>query len=641
MNRSLFLILALCFVSSLTAQPQTMTGVKICIDPGHGGANAANDRRLEPDPGNVFWESEGNFRKALWLRPMLQGKGATVYLTRETNTYPDDNLEPSLSARVAFANDRNVHYFHSIHSNATGGTNTGTNRTMVLIREKRPGGISSGSGDGMGIPEYPESRTLADFVGPNIVSKLRTTGTTTYLDWTFYGGTNGGFSLGVLRGLTMPGDLSEGSFHDFAPETRRLLNNDYRKMESYGLANAFVEFLQVPYDTLGIIAGTQKNGATPINNIVVRLMPINKVYNGDTYNNGFFLFDSLPAGTYKLIYETPGFAKDSVQVVINATTRLATVSPKNAATAVARNASVMYTFIRPMDTAYVRSIFSISPAVAGTISWNPANTVMTFTPTAPLSFKTTYTASLAGLGNTLQPTVFVDNKTVTSNVAAKPLTTSFQTVSLPPFITLTQPAPNDTNFSVSQTIGLRFSETMDTASVRAAFQIVPQLSGSFTWTSSGMPTNTLIWKPLTGTLAYQTQYTVTIGAGAKSIFAMPVDGNKDSVGGDPFTLNFRTQRNPLSVDNASALPREFALHQNFPNPFNPATVISFSLPVSGPAELTVFDVMGRTVATIMKGETDAGEYSVSWDASAAASGIYFYRLTAGTYSSIKKMMVVK
>lgn len=635
------IILTLLFCTIAFAQPQTMTGVKICIDPGHGGANAANDRRLEPDPGNVFWESEGNFQKALWLRPMLQGRGATVYLTRETNLYPDDNLEPSLGTRVAFANDRNVHYFHSIHSNATGGTNTGTNRTMVLIREKRPGGISSGSGDGMGIPEYAESRTLADIVGPNIVSKMRTTGTTTYLDWTFYGGTNGGFSLGVLRGLTMPGDLSEGSFHDYAPETRRLLNNSYRKMEAYGLANAFAEFLQVPFDTLGIIAGTQKNGTVPINNVVVRLMPLNKVYNGDTYNNGFFLFDSLPAGTYKLIYETPGYAKDSVQVVINATTRLATVTPKNSAIGIVRNTPVVFTFIRSMDTAYVRSIFSITPAVAGVISWNPSNTVMTFTPSAPLAYKTTYTASLAGLGNTLQPTVFVDNKTVTSNVAAKNLSTSFQTVSLPPFVTLSQPQPNDTNFTVSQNIGLRFSETMDTASVRAAFQIVPSVAGSFTWTSSGMANNTLIWKPLTGTLAYQTQYTVTIGASAKSIYATPVDGNKDSVGGDPFSLSFRTQRQPSAVEQRGLLPKEFALHQNFPNPFNPATVITFALPVTGPAELTVYDVMGRTISTLVDGETDAGEYSVTWDASSLASGIYFYRLTAGTYSSIRKMMVVK
>ncbi|NUN71102.1 MAG: Ig-like domain-containing protein [Bacteroidetes bacterium] len=635
------LLLLITALTVASAQPQTMNGIKICIDPGHGGANAANDRRIEPDPGNVFWESEGNFRKALWLRPMLQGRGATVYLTRETNTYPDDNLEPSLSARVAFANDRNVHYFHSIHSNATGGTNTSTNRTMVLIREKRPGGISSGSGDGLGIPEYPESKTLADLVGPNIVSKLRTTGTTTYLDWTFYGGTNGGFSLGVLRGLTMPGDLSEGSFHDYSPETRRLLNNDYRKMEAYGLANAFVEFLQVPYDTLGIIAGTQKNGTTPINNIVVRLMPLNKVYNGDAFNNGFFLFDSLPAGSYKLIYETPGYAKDSVLVTINATTRLATVTPKSAATGVARTTPVVFTFIRPMDTAYVRSVFTLTPSVPGTITWNPGNTVMTFTPAAPLAFKTSYTASLAGMGNTLQPTVFVDNKTISSNVAAKALSTTFQTVSLPPYVTLTQPAPNDTNFSVSQTVGLRFSETMDTASVRAAFQIVPALSGSFTWTSSGMPTNTLIWKPLTGTLAYQTQYTVTIGNTAKSILNMPVDGNKDSVGGDPFVLTFRTQRQPVSVPGETVVPAEFALHQNFPNPFNPSTTIRFAVPADGHVRLDVTDMLGRTVARLVDGEVTAGEYNVQWDASAASSGTYFYTIRAGNHTAVRRMVLIR
>jgi N-acetylmuramoyl-L-alanine amidase len=628
-------------LSVLSAQPQNLNGIKICIDPGHGGNNAANDRRIEPDPGNVFWESEGNFQKALWLRPMLQGRGATVFLTRETNSYPDDNLEPSLTARVAFANSNNVHYFHSIHSNATGGTNTGTNRTMVLIREKRPGGPASSSGNGMGIPEYPESRTMADFIGPNIVAKNRTTGTTTYLDWTFYGGVNGGFSLGVLRGLLMPGDLSEGSFHDYYPETRRLLNNEYRKGEAYAIYNGFVEFLKIPYDTLGIICGTQKNGTVPLNNISVRLLPLNKVYTGDAFNNGYFMFDSLPPGNYKVVYETPGYPQDTVNVTLTATGRLATISPQNNSTALPRNTTVTFTFIKPMDTAFVRTVFSISPAVEGSLAWSVGNTVMTFTPKNLLGYNTSYTVALAGLGNTLQPTVFVDNKTVTSNVSAKPLSVTFQTVALPPYVQLTQPLQNDTNFSVSQNVGIRFSESMDTASVRAAFSIDPPTVGTFTWMTSSFPNNTLLWKPATGTLAYQTYYSLTIGAGAKSVNNVAIDGNKDSVGGDQYSLQFRTQRNPVSVQEGISVPHQYALQQNYPNPFNPVTNIQFTLANSGHTDLSVFDILGRKVTTLLNANVEAGNYTIQWDGSREASGLYFYTLTSGAYSSMKRMMLVK
>ena len=81
------------------AQAQTdLTGVKFCIDPGHGGNNAANDRHVIPDPGTDFWESESNFQKALRLDTLLKARGAWVILTRYTNDYPADD-EPSLSAR--------------------------------------------------------------------------------------------------------------------------------------------------------------------------------------------------------------------------------------------------------------------------------------------------------------------------------------------------------------------------------------------------------------------------------------------------------------------------------------------------------------------------------------------------------------
>ncbi len=125
-------IIILLFTAVLFSYSQlsNLNGISICIDPGHGGVNPANDREIIIGPGVTFWESEGNFRKALLLRTLLQQRGATVFLTRETNTYPNDADEPGLSARWSYANSKNVNWFHSIHSNAGGGF-----YTMVLLKE--------------------------------------------------------------------------------------------------------------------------------------------------------------------------------------------------------------------------------------------------------------------------------------------------------------------------------------------------------------------------------------------------------------------------------------------------------------------------------------------------------------------------
>lgn len=305
------------------AQRNDLSGVKICIDPGHGGHNPANDRHVIPDAGTDFWESESNFQKALLLKGLLEAKAASVLLTRNTNDYPNDLDEPSLSARVALANANNVQWFHSIHSNASGlSVNTSVNYTLMLVREKRPGGPSSSTGNGLNVPETQEAWDISNIIGPNIRSKLRTQRSTTYLDWTFYGGANGGFSLGVLRGLLMPGQLSEGSFHDYFPETRRLMNNAYRKMEAYAIRDAFLQYYQVPTDTLGTIAGIVSERRTNrlINYVKVRLLPMDSVYTGDRFNNGFYLFDGLPPGTYTIRFETPGFLVDSLQVTLGAHT---------------------------------------------------------------------------------------------------------------------------------------------------------------------------------------------------------------------------------------------------------------------------------------------------------------------------------
>jgi len=94
-------------------------------------------------------------------------------------------------------------------------------------------------------------------------------------------------------------------------------------------------------------------------------------------------------------------------------------------------------------------------------------------------------------------------------------------------------------------------------------------------------------------------------------------------------------------DHPNALPSRFALEQNYPNPFNPSTTIRYDLPRSSHVTLSVYDVLGRKVATLLNEEKSAGTYTVQWDASSVSSGVYFYRLKAGDFVQTKRMMVVR
>ncbi|MFZ1682536.1 MAG: T9SS type A sorting domain-containing protein, partial [Candidatus Zixiibacteriota bacterium] len=85
---------------------------------------------------------------------------------------------------------------------------------------------------------------------------------------------------------------------------------------------------------------------------------------------------------------------------------------------------------------------------------------------------------------------------------------------------------------------------------------------------------------------------------------------------------------------------------NYPNPFNPSTTISFALPTTGNARIEVYNVLGALVAVPFDGVAQAGTHQVVWDGNdtrgqQVASGVYFYRLTAGGYTETKKMMLLK
>ena len=100
--------------------------------------------------------------------------------------------------------------------------------------------------------------------------------------------------------------------------------------------------------------------------------------------------------------------------------------------------------------------------------------------------------------------------------------------------------------------------------------------------------------------------------------------------------------NLSSVDEASGMLFSYALHNAYPNPFNPTTTIAYSLAKTSEVKLTVYNMIGQVVARLVEGQKQAaGLYEISWDARAVPSGVYFYRLEAGEFTRTHKMMLLK
>jgi len=138
-------------------------------------------------------------------------------------------------------------------------------------------------------------------------------------------------------------------------------------------------------------------------------------------------------------------------------------------------------------------------------------------------------------------------------------------------------------------------------------------------TIDGFPVGSLIWND-TQNAAYAAAHAGELGKVMSAYYA---------AGG------------PTSVKANTSVATTFELSQNYPNPFNPSTQIDFSLPQQSNVQLKVYNTLGQLVATLVNGNLSAGSHSVTFDARNLASGLYIYRLSAGNFTSVKKMMLLK
>jgi plastocyanin len=107
------------------------------------------------------------------------------------------------------------------------------------------------------------------------------------------------------------------------------------------------------------------------------------------------------------------------------------------------------------------------------------------------------------------------------------------------------------------------------------------------------------------------------------------------------TGSFSATVSSIESNGLSIQPGIFSLEQNYPNPFNPSTTIRYQLPVSGEVELSVYNLLGMKIATLVLEKQPAGFYQVQWDARENASGVYYYIIQVGEFQSVKMMVLLK
>lgn len=417
------IIFLLFTVLSLSAQ--NLQGTVLYVNPGHGGFDS-DDRNMVIAPfasgdHNGFWESQSNLDKGTQLVRMLRNAGATVYISRVTNTTADDL---ALSNIVAMANSVDADYMLSIHSNA--GV---TNYILQLYAGLDP---TDSQTYPTATPYSNESRAISTIIANNLYTNQANTwasAPTVRGDKTF-GRTAMGWSdgYGVLRALAVPGCISEGSMHDYIPETYRLMNMDYKWLEAWHFYKSFCSYFNGGNMTKGNIAGTihdsrNKNLATyfkisgskdellPLNEAKVTLTPGDSVYTTDNLYNGFYLFKNLTPGTYYLKFEEDGYTPllDTLVVKANETTYLNAMlnmvrntppevisyAPNVALTdSVSCSTPIVFNFNWDVDVESAAKAFSITPNVVGTISFEDSQHRMIFTPEKPYEKATLYTAKL-------------------------------------------------------------------------------------------------------------------------------------------------------------------------------------------------------------------------------------------------------
>ncbi len=451
---------------------QDLSGLTFCIDPGHGLGNG------NAGPTGLL-ELEINMDVANYLRSYLTKANAdTVIMTRY-----DNHTNPSLSQRENIANNFGVSWFHSVHHNAYQST---ARFTLMLMEEERdwsqrcPNGGNWGVGTG--IAEWPgQTDALSHLMGATVFEALRTAYWTSWLDWSFYGGCNGGFSLGVLNNLQMPGQLSEATFHDHPAEERKLRSQAFLQAEALGLYRGFQQFFGAAAPAGGVLAGIVKSSVdnSNLNGAKILVLPDSMQFTTDNWNNGIYYIFDIPPGDYTVQFSA--VAHDTVQQQItisadsitfedvmltgNLAPTIVSSDPANGDEGIDVSQNIRIDFSKPMDTGSVEQAFRITPDFGGNIQWQNSNKRLIYSPLFPLLFDTTYSVGIAATAQDAS-SYFLDGNG--DGIAGDDFLMHFHTAALDtgaPFLLDRHPENLSLNNSLQTIISMQFNKPLDPATV--------------------------------------------------------------------------------------------------------------------------------------------------------------------------------
>ncbi len=579
------------------ARKTGFSDIKIYINPGHGG-HGSNDRGMTiypfvaGDP-KGFWESNSNLDKGLFLDSMLTALGVQTMMSRRTNNDGGGNDadvlrawlsagkitqqehdymlangdDRSLSAIAAEANAYGADFMLSIHSNA----GTPANYILQLY-----------SGKELNDTRYyahtnrneAESRNVVNVIAPYLYENANSDWTRQPMiegDKTFayriFGWSNG---YGVLRNLQIGGTISEGSMHDYTPETYRLMNMGYKRAEAFHFMQAFLDYyLDYTYPT-GVIGGQVRDayqamtfpaisyhkgtidGLMPLNRAKVELLQ-NDVVIATTYTdtlyNGCYYFWDLNPGTYTVRASMENYYSKEQQVTVTAghisywaallnlqrqtppEVIAHTPAPATLTDSVEVSTSIELTFNWDMNADSTMAAFSISPAVDGTISFHNANRILRFTPSGRLAPGVEYTVTLS--------TKACHPDDAWPNHLQQPFVLRFRTKDRGSIRFLgSYPQQGATGVPLNPSFVTLFDQKLNTSTVRKAFSVT-DMQGNAVGVNTRSITNNIAPEPygyasfeLTTELQPNTQYKLII------------DGSlKDNIGimlNDPVTVTFTT-----------------------------------------------------------------------------------------------------
>ncbi|MCB9208858.1 MAG: N-acetylmuramoyl-L-alanine amidase [Ignavibacteriales bacterium] len=688
---------------------QDFNGIRIYINPGHGGYDS-DDRYISA---TGFWESESNLKKGQHLNSILTSFGAVTKMSRTTNTTADDL---PLSVITEDANNFDADYFQSIHSN---GFNGQLNYTLLLWE-----GTTSN-------PKYPDAKIIGAYIAEEIFKAHRTTDYENYGEATFYGSPY----LGLFADrLTMPGTLSEGSFHDYIPESWRLRNSAYLKHEAWAITKALIRFYGLDPLPYGEIVGILRNPFAvvnyfaftadqkkPLNLVKATLVQGNKLYLGDALNNGFFMFDKVDPGEYQIILEAQDTNIDTISVSVeagkttfadkfmfaaNQRTKLSLVKnyPFNNEINVSSTVKIKIQFDAAINVSTLGGNVFFQDSKGNDIQLkqfdeeNYENGWIIFEPNMPLQNNEQYTVKI--LQNISDMDGLHPNNDVNINFTVEPpktfdgnLVFDFENID-----NFNQPIeneftsgidPGNTTFSLSNSRyvegsssgKLFYSFSNDSlGNCRILFNPDITLNNSVDekfgmWIFGDFSSNYLeYWfkddqenlvKIISDTLNWTGWRFIEVDLSnftqLTSFNSLAIVQNKNGEkSGRLFFDNVLTNSVITKVEfENKSLSTEYTLEQNFPNPFNPATTILYTIPninsdiSQSNVTLKIYDILGKEIVTLVNKQQSAGNYKVNFDASELPSGVYFYQLkvvnastgqhsgSAKSFIQTKKMSLLK